>query len=215
MGEPTYDERIAAIAEEIEDIRSQMETARAAFVDATGEFLAEFWVGAAKEAVLTNPETAKEKGEQGVKALRKDVEDLASGAKDHARRQLFDNQRQIWPETIDTETLLRERDTGALPDFFIGTGSHGVRPEALRGSVNLLIGMVGGVIHNHGFPTSYKFDHVGQQGWFALHVDWSDDMHERLKLYIAEYRKMADALHRLSTLRREKDVAEANELWDS
>lgn len=221
MGSP-FEPQIAKVEGEIEALRPEMEAARNRWLGLAADFLAEFWPRAARAIVQQNPLIARDQlRASGVKALRDEVEGLAGRAPELLTARVYLEDREGWPDTITLSDLLR--DPPRPQDFFSHETSSGhfYAPSFLGESFGRTAGLGGEVLASKGFPLSFPFEEKKRYDNGVLvgtvrarHLPWSEEMAVAINAYAVLVTDMTEALSRLEQVHRERDEADAGDLWD-
>jgi hypothetical protein len=190
-----------------------MEAASREWLEATKRFLRESYPGYVEQAVTDQPEVAREKGVEGLSALKADLRALVEQVPDIVEKQLNDD--VLWAHrsgTVETSAVSRQR-----------YASEGARPpELLYAEVAKAIGQVAPLLVRHGFGQKGGFgpwaQQIGRRGTSQWRLDqphvWSEEMNSALRRYDSLYKDIHQAFAELERIKRDKDMSEARDLWE-
>jgi hypothetical protein len=215
--------QIAEVESEIDSYRPQMAAAREAWLDAAGGFLATSWLETGRKAVQENPDVVNGRlGAGGVKAMREEVENLASRARGLVAQRTFEEDPMRWPDQVPTFAL-RDRATSAFEFYSHNYDERWDVPAFIEESFARTMGLIASVLVQHGLPMPSGFEEAWEREGGrpqkvlkarSFGLQWPREVADAINAYGDLVTSMFDGLDRLRRLNREQKEAEAVELWD-
>jgi hypothetical protein len=220
---PDLRAQIAEVESEVDSYRPQMASAREAWLDAAGEFLSAWWLEAARKAVQGAPDVVSgQLGAAGVKALRGEVENLASRARGLIAQRTFEEEPTRWPDQVPTPAL-SDRGRSTYEFYSHDYSGRWDVPAFIEDPFTRTVGLVAAVLVQHGLPLPAEFEETwerkGGQSEKVLQVKgswfgWPKEVADAINVYGDLVTSMFGGLDRLRRLNREQKETEAADLWD-
>jgi hypothetical protein len=190
-----------------------MEEVCRAWLDATTDFVSRAFPRYAELAVTEEPGVARSKGVEGLSALKADLRALVAKAPQIVEKEL--NVDEFWAhrtESVPTTAVARTRYS---PE-------DDRPPPELYKEVSRVIGSVAPLLVRHGFggkgsfgPWVQEFGRRGATRWRLNDVyAWSPEMATTMRRYAELYGDLYTHVVELETVEREKQQAEARNLWE-
>jgi hypothetical protein len=207
------DRAVVELERRIGEIRDKMDAVTQEWLEATTEFVSRAYPEYAERAVTDQPDVARERGVEGLSALKADLRTLVAKAPDLVQKQLHAD--ALWAhraETIATSPVSRSRYS---PD-------SGQPPDELYAAVSRLLGEVAPLLVRHGFgakgsfgPWVQEWGRRGSSYWrLAGRYDWSPEMARTMRRYAELYEQLHSFLTELEQHERSRQQAEARNLWE-
>jgi hypothetical protein len=209
--EMDYDNRIAAVMQEISDLRKPMEKACERWLDVTAPWAAAFWNDRARAIVTTQPDVTQKMNPMQVHQLKEEVKTLGINAREFARETLA-SQSSVWPH-LQKDLLgpVQERRSSPVPPQSplrckrrYGDGEVLDGPAMLSDQMLRYLGLIGPVLTQRGFRVDGLYWHR-----------WSPEMAEAVEAYAQMHDRLLELQQELARLCREKAEGEAKSVWDA
>jgi hypothetical protein len=205
--------RLAALEAQIAGLRTDMEGACRAFLQATLAFAVEWFQRRVEQAVVDDPEIAKVLGRDGLRRLKADLRKLVEQAPDLVSSLV--NRDQLWahrPALIDSSAALLNPELN--PYEFRGDRA----PPLLNGAVAEVLARAEALLAAFGLappePAGLPGFPVSRSRRRILLFTWSEDMRGALGRYAELYARLRTANSDLRPLRRKRVDGDAKRLWD-
>lgn len=210
-----YEEKIADLDAKAEDQEERLESIRQRLVSAIAEFAEDWFAQQAREEVERHSSTALELGDEKMKAMKRDVEDLVGRAEELAEDYFGDP--SLWDHLEDRPDV---KNRGFAHRYHFYREDRG--PDVINSELKSMLGKLGKVLESHGL-ISVTHGRSGARGWkkeynsgisYSIDVSWSERMLEEMENYSNLHDEYMATLRTLDQTRKEKREDEATDMWD-
>jgi hypothetical protein len=208
--EKSYDALIAAKESEISALRQEMEPIRLRIITEAARSVEAWYPKRAKEIVTAEPKIAEALGTDGLREMKREVEDLVSRAKELAAEAL--NAPSLWWHTQNPPPIKSPENSGIYRVGDLYLSKQGMNPPALSKPFDTLISALGAIIYSRGFMKTGPSGHyyVANTGH-----PWSSELQTALTDYSHKVSSGVKMLEAIESLREQKRKVSVVDLWDS
>ncbi len=207
-----FDTKIRKLGKREAALRDQMEETCQKFLQVTSEFAIEWFQSRVQQEVTSRPKLAKQLGVKRLRQIKSELKALVPEAPNIVNKHI--NPEKYWAHR------------GALPD---NSDDHEVvwryrirgrrGPDELQGAVRQLLGYAGAILVKHGIANTERRDDWDVDGGGGLPrykygYEWSDNMMNVMRRYSELYDEWLKLHQESKKVQRQKDEAEAKDLWD-
>jgi hypothetical protein len=206
-----FDERIVQQEEVVANLRAEMESLRKQFVGEIADFLGPWYTGRAREIVKKESAKAEALGSDGLRDLKREVEQLALSAREVAES-VLDTPAHWW-HLRGASTTPAERQahyTDAVFSYRFRQRSD--PPPALRNPLDDLLNELGKIMHERGFLDGGRGI---RRSVATKSMEWPKRAVEIMAQYADRMSKVLAAERDIRRIQQAKSERSVDDLWDS
>lgn len=211
MDTSEYDKKIENLENQIKDIKKDMKTVHAEFIDLTGEFVSEWSKNKIEEyAKEIKPNITKKHAQDGkFPKFKSDFKKLINTLPSTVNDTFNDN--TYWEHKKSLNSLKENHYRNHI-------SSDDLKNE-INNSLKRIMGKTGQFLSDYNYYTNEDFS----WGWkdspygkiYDYKFEWTNEMKASIKNYVNLQNELDDLVWELKIVEKERDKSEVDELWDS